>query len=858
MGGTPAAASPLQEARMRSPSCLSARDSFLASASPLRKVLFALFLSIGVALLLLLRLPFPQTVVAPSPSSSLPTSLSLVHPLLPFFSLGSSDSLLALPASAPAETSSSSPSASPSAASVAPWWLPWSLSAGPAWWVSCPADTARRLGTPKAPRQPPGFGRRSRRTPQKAAEVPDAPSEAEEEAEAEEKEGRSRDGIAAAVPLQARWEHRLPESARQALAVFALQGETENNQAEEEERRRKRTWTCSNSGERSELYDALQEVAFSNYEFPPFLEVFLCVTLINLSVWMFNAFSRCVASFSAWRSQRFSRFGPPSGNSTSEASDLSETPSASAVAASSSSYARVRRRPPCASGATASFASPFASASSQKSSVDASPPSPRSHLSLLVNFLVNFALLVLPLLLGFCLPNALLPVSVGVGSLTVAFLLPSWIRRIFQLLETPKTVDASLFETDSCGRILALAEFRGALMIATCIAIYGVDFFIFPRSLAKTSAFGVSLMDLGVGCFVFSAGLVSRQARGEQRSKVAKGEQKHKETGGSATSLDGAADSRGKVEKVKSRKRNCLTRGVFTLLRAVGRSGVLGFAGILRFAAVSLLNYYTPVTEYGKHWNFYMSLMVLFIAAELLLPGSSSRPFLYVPMGVALASVYQLLLWAAAAETWVLTADRDNFFTANREGILGCVGFFALYMIGVGVGSLFFSAASLSSRRPVSEEGEKGTAAMKSQTVSRPPSRFALIAVLLSAAVCFYLYALVLAFYFDLLPTRRLINLPWVLLVAALNLYGLAGVLLSEALVGRGPAGASYLVSGLSQNQIFIFLIANVLCGLTGLSMNRLLVPPALALSLLLLYALSWAFVAFGLGYLEKRIPLNL
>nr|CAH18643.1 phosphatidylinositol glycan W [Toxoplasma gondii] len=462
------------------------------------------------------------------------------------------------------ETSSSSPSASPSAASVAPWWLPWSLSAGPAWWVSCPADTARRLGTPKAPRQLPGFGRRSRRTPQKAAEVPDAPSEAEEEAEAEEKEGRFRDGIAAAVPLQARWEHRLPESARQALAVFALQGETENNQAEEEERRRKRTWTCSNSGERSELYDALQEVAFSNYEFPPFLEVFLCVTLINLSVWMFNAFSRCVASFSAWRSQRFSRFGPPSGNSTSEASDLSETPSASAVAASSSSYAR------------------------------------------------------------------------------------------------------------------------------------------------------------------------------------------------------------------------------------------------------------TPVTEYGKHWNFYMSLMVLFIAAELLLPGSSSRPFLYVPMGVALASVYQLLLWVAAAETWVLTADRDSFF--------------ALYMIGVGVGSLFFSAASLSSRRPVSEEGEKGTAAMKSQTVSRPPSRFALIAI----------------------------NLPWVLLVAALNLYGLAGVLLSEALVGRGPAGASYLVSGLSQNQIFIFLIANVLCGLTGLSMNRLLVPPALALSLLLLYALSWAFVAFGLGYLEKRIPLNL
>ena len=58
-----------------------------------------------------------------------------------------------------------------------------------------------------------------------------------------------------------------------------------------------------------------------------------------------------------------------------------------------------------------------------------------------------------------------------------------------------------------------VTNYRAMMLMTTAACILAVDFPVYPRRLAKTETFGFGLMDVGVGSFVFAAGLVSQEAR---------------------------------------------------------------------------------------------------------------------------------------------------------------------------------------------------------------------------------------------------------------------------------------------------------------------------------------------------------
>jgi phosphatidylinositol glycan class W len=114
-----------------------------------------------------------------------------------------------------------------------------------------------------------------------------------------------------------------------------------------------------------------------------------------------------------------------------------------------------------------------------------------------------------------------------------------------------------------------IVGFRSYLQLITIAAILAVDFHVFPRRFAKTETFGTSLMDIGVGAFVFSSGLVAGPRLRNQNSK----------------------------------------KGSFLrTIQLVVPSLVLGFSRALVTRAV---NYQEHVSEYGVHWNFFMTLRLL-------------------------------------------------------------------------------------------------------------------------------------------------------------------------------------------------------------------------------------------------------
>ena len=151
-----------------------------------------------------------------------------------------------------------------------------------------------------------------------------------------------------------------------------------------------------------------------------------------------------------------------------------------------------------------------------------------------------------------------------------------------------------------------ITQFRSGIMLFTCMAILAVDFPAFPRRYVKTETYGTSLMDLGVGAFVVSGGMVSSLARSPRKRKTEQGAEPERGNGGGSGVGDTLAAS---------------------VVRTVRPVVPVLFLGLLRIAMVWGVEYQEHVSEYGVHWNFFFTLGVL----HLLAAGAVSYTHLTLP-----------------------------------------------------------------------------------------------------------------------------------------------------------------------------------------------------------------------------------
>lgn len=172
-------------------------------------------------------------------------------------------------------------------------------------------------------------------------------------------------------------------------------------------------------------------------------------------------------------------------------------------------------------------------------------------------------------------------------------------------------------------------------MVITCIAILAVDFKIFPRRFAKVETWGTSLMDMGVGSFVFSAGLISA--------------------------------------------RPLLKTGATSLKSALRHSLPLLALGLIRLYSVKGLDYAEHVSEYGVHWNFFFTLALLPPSVALL----HLNPHL---MALSISCLLQTVLDFTSLKDWILTAPRNNLISQNREGLFSFFGYLSIFLIGQAIG----------------------------------------------------------------------------------------------------------------------------------------------------------------------------
>lgn len=349
-----------------------------------------------------------------------------------------------------------------------------------------------------------------------------------------------------------------------------------------------------------------------------------------------------------------------------------------------------------------------------------------------------------------------------------------------------------------------ITHYRGAMMIITCIAILAVDFRVFPRRFAKVENWGTSLMDMGVGSFVFTAGVVS---------------------------------IRSSLKEETSRRPALVKRFASSITHALP----LLVLGIIRLISVKGLDYAEHVTEYGVHWNFFFTLGFLPPFAALFQSAFDLVPS-YAVLSFTLAAAYEVVLDRTPLGSYILIAPRSGLFSQNREGVFSFIGYLAIFLAGQSLGSI-----ALPRQQPFAKTASL-TTLLKQSTLGR---------LFITSVAWTALFYFSTSYYgLRLSVSRRLANLPYFLWVSSFNSFQITICCAIETAifpnlykpldkseeVQRSRDATSTVLFAFNRNGLAVFLVANLLTGLVNM------VLPTLHMSVLQSMAVLIAYTATVTG----------
>lgn len=451
---------------------------------------------------------------------------------------------------------------------------------------------------------------------------------------------------------------------------------------------------------------------------------------------------------------------------------------------------------------------------------------PSMNHSLLLDFLFNVVVLLV----------AITVYSNRISYLYQVLLIPSLGLILFQKLNSELTKSKSNIKSNNkfdkseksekSGDILKpkpfITTYRSHMLILTNLAILAVDFHIFPRRFAKVETWGTSIMDMGVGSFVFSMGLVN------SRSII--------------------------KQKLQTGKPRCFNLSsyiqlIITNFRKALPMLILGF---IRFVSVKGLEYQEHVTEYGVHWNFFITLGLLPVFIAILDPLFELLPRCVIALLIIV--VYEVCLVKTDLLLFILRSDNrtENFFTMNKEGIFSFWGYLSIFIFGQSFGSFVLTSTPTCNNLITFDQ------TLKPKTKSKI-NRLLTVSTTKGLIISTIAYQLI-SYFINQSPmfyniSRRLANLPYVFMIIAYNSFFLLCYNIVDALVNTNGTN-SLILDSVNKNGLVFFLIGNLLTGLVNICINTLERTPRESFAILLLYGLVLAAIPVLLDHFGIYIKL--
>lgn len=314
-----------------------------------------------------------------------------------------------------------------------------------------------------------------------------------------------------------------------------------------------------------------------------------------------------------------------------------------------------------------------------------------------------------------------------------------------------------------------MASLLATLMLSVTVCILAVDFQIFPRRGAKTTDYGFSIMDAGVGAFIAFSGAVSPEGK----------------------------------HAVESSTDRTINTKLGLIARTLSSSIPLIALGGLRLLLVRWFEYREITEEYGTHLNFFAVLAAVKLISCFVYCVIGRRIKLnYV--GIALIVVYQLFLNYYANEHIIANKSRDTFFMANKEGMLSIIGLTGYHLVYTRLQLIIDDASKTNKRYGIT------------QTLK------ALVRLALPAIV-----GLIVMHNFVQPSSRKISNAAYVCWSALMVIFLLGcevasntGIAALQRRYHNVDDFGSKIYAAFSQNAMPLFLLANVMTGFINFTLD--------------------------------------
>ncbi|MDB4430367.1 hypothetical protein N9140_00240 [bacterium] len=480
--------------------------------------------------------------------------------------------------------------------------------------------------------------------------------------------------------------------------------------------------------------------------------------------------------------------------------------------------------------------------------------------------IIEFCTLLLPMLL---VQTSLLSYMIGptilvVGMLSLSYMIPT-VNKPTQYYNTESFgPSASKSSSTAAYRPAYLSIHRASVYILTTIAILAVDFPLFPRRFCKTEVSGYGFMDVGASSFIIIAGWTSALS-----SSSAHDESSQHATKGSSKTLHAKRSSNNNT------------------MRAIKKCLPLFTIGFIRLVTNKGLEYQEHVSEYGVHWNFFFTLccvegfMVLWkgVKRQLILLGSiitdnsSNIHGLYYLDGIlALLTIvpYQMFLSYYGGQEFIEDGERRcnydegnagnisyakqflptilcNAYAANREGILGVVGYVSLRLLSEDVARICLLVPIQRQQHSSSDEQHKNNN-HKHQPMMRQHTQRRLFIV----SIVLWMSHLYLTVGLRIPTSRRSTNASFILWSLAHNVSLLC--MIHHVMMMNAPKTTTeetgdgckqqqqhlhrpyILLEAINRYGLAVFLSSNVLTGLVNLTVDTLHSSDGKAMLVMMIY----------------------